>query len=93
MRQERKNLDNFEKFEDGVLRVDACFDRHSLPRKYQDLSCADVASLSFGRSSVWDEIYLLNKVAILTSKGLRPRGDQTLEDFVSENIEILGEVV
>jgi hypothetical protein len=94
MRQERKEiLKKNEKFEDGVLRVDACFGRHSLARRYQEQFWYEDPSLSFGRSAVWEEKHLLNKVAELFSKGLRPHKDQSLEDFVAEYSDELKEVI
>lgn len=81
------------KFEEGLLRVDACFDRHSLPRKYQEVFPSEDVSLSFGRSSVWEERRLLNKVAVLLSKGIRPLASEPLEAFVQRCGEILGEEV
>jgi len=93
MRQERKRLEEDEKFEDGVLRVDACFDRHSLPRRYQEQFWYEDTFLSFGRSAVWEEKRLLNKVAILVSKGLRPSGNESLEEFVERHKDLLEEEV
>jgi len=93
MRQERKRLEEDEKFEDGVLRVDACFDRHSLPRRYQEQFWYEDTFLSFGRSAVWEEKRLLNKVAILVSKGLRPSGNESLEELVERHKDLLEEEV
>jgi len=94
MRQERKrSFEVEEKFEEGVLRVDGCFMRHSLPRKYQFQSPIEDSSFSFGRSALWEEKQLLNKVAILLSKGLRPETNESLEDFILRHSEILGEEV
>jgi len=94
MRQERKRyLEEDEKFEDGVLRVDACFARHSLPRRYQEQFWYEDTSLSFGRSAVWEEKRLLNKVVILVSKGLRSSGNESLEEFVERHKDLLEEEV
>ena len=79
------------KFEDGVLRVDACFRRHNLPRKYQYQFPSEDNSFSFGRSALWEERRLQNKVAILLSKGLRPSPEETLEEFVQRHSELLEE--
>lgn len=79
------------KFEDGVLRVDACFRRHSLPRKYQYQFPSEDNSWSFGRSALWEERRLQNKVAILLSKGFKPSPDETLEEFVQRHSELLEE--
>lgn len=94
MRQERKiNSQDKRKFEDGLLRVDACFMRHSLPRKYQYQFPSEDFSSSFGRSALWEERRLQNKVAILVSKGLKPAKDETLEEFVARHSQILEEVI
>ena len=66
------------KFEDGVLRVDACFRRHSLPRKFQEQFPSEDISSSFGLSALREERRLQNKVAISLSKGLRPLVDESL---------------
>lgn len=94
MRQERKDiLRNSEKFEDGLLRVDACMERYFVPRDAELRTFQeDLPSLSFGRSAVWEEKRLLNNVAILISQGLRPGKDQSLEDFVakySDRLEVI----
>ena len=81
------------KFEDGVLRVDACFRRHNLPRKYQYQFPSEDNSSSFGRSALWEERRLQNKVAILLPKGLKPLPSETLEEFVERNSELLEEVI
>jgi hypothetical protein len=94
MWQERKiNSKNLQKFEDGLLRVDACFRRHSLPRKFQYQFPSEDMSLSFGHSALWEERRLQNKVAILVSKGLKPAKHETLEEFVARHSEILEEVI
>lgn len=93
MRQERKDsLKNSEKFEDGLLRVDACFERHYCSRADEYLLPDEDASLSFGYSALWEEKRLLNNVAILISQGLYPGKDQSLEDFVakySDRLEVI----
>ncbi|PIQ88689.1 MAG: hypothetical protein COV72_07110 [Candidatus Omnitrophica bacterium CG11_big_fil_rev_8_21_14_0_20_42_13] len=81
------------KFEEGLLRVDACFSRHSLPRKFQYEFASEDISSSFGRSGVWEERRLLNKVAVLLSKGLRPLASEPLEAFVERNSEFFAEEV
>lgn len=95
MMQERKrNQDRPEKFEDGVLRADACFDRHSLPRKHQyrtwqeDLPCC-----SFGSSAVREEQRLLRDVHRLLAIGLAPAGHESLEEFVERYHDCLEEVI
>ena len=81
------------KFEDGVLRADACFRRHSLPRRFQEQFPSEDNSSSFGRSAVWEERRLQNKVAILLSKGLRLSSCESLEDFVQRHSDVLEEVI
>ncbi len=81
------------KFEDGVLRVDSCFRRHLLPRKFQEEFPSEDTSLSFGNSSMWEERRLQNNVAILLSKGCKLLSTETLEEFVERNKEILEEVI
>jgi hypothetical protein len=82
-----------EKFEDGVLRVDACFRRHNIQRKYQYQFPSEDNSWSFGRSALWEERRLQNKVAILLSKGFKPSADESLEEFVQRHSEVLEEVI
>jgi hypothetical protein len=81
------------KFEDGVLRVDACFGRHSLPRRFQEQFPSEDNSSSFGSSAVWEERRLQNKVAILLSKGFKPSASESLEDFVQKHADVLEEVI
>jgi hypothetical protein len=82
------------KFEDGVLRVDACFARHSLPRKYQYRTWQeDLPSSSFGRSALREEYCLQRDVHRLISAGLTPQGHEGLEEFVERYRDVLGEEV
>ncbi len=81
------------KFEDGVLRVDSCFQRHLLPRKFQEEFTSEDASLSYGNSVMREERQLQNNVAILISKGCKLLSTETLEEFVERNKEILEEVI
>jgi len=81
------------KFEGGVLHVDACFRRHSLSRRFQEQFPSDDNSSSFGRSALWEERRLQNKVAILLTKGFKPSCDESLEDFVQRHSDVLEEVI
>ena len=75
-----------EKFEDGVLRADACTDRYSLPRKYQYRSWReDLPSRSFGASALREERRLMGAVYRLISAGIRPSGSESLEEFVERH--------
>ena len=80
------------KFEDGLLRVDACFRRHNLPCKFQYQFPSEDNSWSFGRSALWEERRLQNKVAILLSKGFKPSADESLEEFVKRDHDLWNEV-
>ena len=95
MRQERKRYFSFrEKFEDGVLRVDACSDRYSLPRELQYRSyLEDLPSQSFGSSAVRDEMALIRDVHRLMAIGFTPIGSETLEEFVARHCDFLGKEV
>jgi hypothetical protein len=81
------------RFEDGVLRADACFERHSLPRKFQEQFPSEDTSLSFGHSAMWQERKLQNNVALLLSKGFRLLATETLEEFVQRHADVLKEVI
>ena len=95
MSQEKKEtLKKNEKFEDGVLRADACMERHltsrdSQYRTYED----DLPQNSFGLSAVWEERNLMKNVYKLMAKGLKPSGSESLESFVEKHSEQLDEEV
>lgn len=93
MRQERKDtLKGFEKFEDGVLRADACMERHATSRDFQyRTSFEDLLSYSFGSSALWEERKLMGDVHRLISLGIRPSGSESLEDFAERHKDLLGE--
>ena len=81
-----------EKFEDGVLRADACMERHltsrnSQYRTYQE----DLPQNSFGLSALWEEKRLMKDVYKLISKGFKPNGSISLEDFVEKHRDLLDE--
>ena len=81
-----------EKFEDGMLRTDACMERHltsrnSQYRTYQE----DLPQNSFGLSALWEEKRLMKDVYKLISKGFKPNGSISLEDFVEKHRDLLDE--
>ena len=81
---------NREKFEDGVLRTDACMERYSIPRKYQyRTSFEDLPSYSFGLSAVRQERRLMRDVYRLTELGFRLSGPEPLEEFVARHRGVL----
>jgi len=81
-----------EKFEDGVLRADACMERHledrnSQYRTYQE----DLPQNSFGLSALWEERRLMKDVYKLIAKGFKPNGSESLEIFVEKHKDLLDE--
>lgn len=81
-----------EKFEDGVLRTDACMERHLTPRRSQyRTSFEDLPEGSFGLSALREERRLMRDVYKLVSKGFKPDGSETLESFVEKHIDDLDE--
>lgn len=95
MRQERKeSLKQNEKFEDGVLRADACMERHLTSRDSQYRTYEeDLPQNSFGISAVWEERNLMKKVYQLMTKGIKPNGSESLESFVEKHSDLLDEEV
>ena len=93
MRQERKDrLENVEKFEDGLLRVDACMERYCASRDAELRTwMEDLPSSSFGRSAEWEERRLMSEVYRLIGLGISPKGDCSLEDFVERHRDLLDE--
>lgn len=93
MRQKRYIPSKYsEKFEDGVLRADACMDRYSIPRKYQYRnSFEDLPEYSFGMCAVREERRLMRKVYRLMEKGYKPLGSESLESFVKKHEGLLNE--
>ena len=81
-----------EKFEDGVLRADACMERHATSRDSQYRTyLEDLPQNSFGLSAVWEERRLMNDVYKLIAKGIKPDGSKTLESFVEKHRDLLNE--
>lgn len=90
MRQ--KNYSGFAKkgkFEDGVLRADACMERYTSSRNSQyRTSFEDLPSYSFGSSALREERRLMRDVYRLISLGFRP-SSESLEEFVQKHKESL----
>lgn len=87
-----KRFKRNEKFEDGVLRADACMERHqsscdSQYRTYQE----DLPEQAFGLSALWEERRLMKNVYKLISKGFKPNGSESLESFVEKHQDLLDE--
>ena len=83
-----------EKFEDGVLRADACAERYSSSRDSQyRTSFEDLPSYSFGSSALRKESRIMGKVYRLISAGLKPGISESLENFVRRHSDVLEEEV
>ncbi len=93
MSQEKKEiLKKNEKFEDGVLRADACMERYSKPRDSQyKTHSEDLTEQAFGLSALWEERNLMKNVYKLMAKGIKPNGSETLESFVEKHKDLLDE--
>jgi len=93
MSQEKKEiLKKNEKFEDGVLRADACMERHLDNRNSQyRTSFEDLPEKAFGSSAVWEERRLMRDVYQLIAKGFKPSGSESLESFVEKHRDLLDE--
>ena len=90
MSPEKKQFKSNERFEDGLMRTDACMDRHSAPRSSQYRTPQeDLPEQAFGLSAVWEERRLMNDVYKLIGKGFKPAGSETLEAFVEKHREDL----
>lgn len=87
----RKEMFN-RKFEGGLLRTDACMERHMSPRESQyKTHLEDLPQESFGVSALWEERRLMRDVYKLTSRGIKPTGSETLESFVEKHKDLLDE--
>ena len=87
-KSERKN----EKFEDGVLRADACMERYSKTRDSQYRTYSeDLPEQAFGLSALWEERRLMKNVYKLLAKGIKPSGSESLETFVEKHSDLLEE--
>lgn len=88
----KERLGENEKFEDGLLRADACMERHLVSRSSQyKTSQEDLPEAGFGLSALWEERRLMNNVYKLIAKGFKPDGSESLESFVEKHIELLDE--
>ena len=93
MSQEKKEiLKKNEKFEDGVLRADACMERYSTSRDSQYRTHSeDLPEQAFGLSALWEERRLMKDVYKLMAKGFKPNGSESLESFVEKHKDLLDE--
>lgn len=91
MGQERRRDFGFrEKFEDGVLRADACSARYSIPRGLQyRTSYEDLPSRAFGASAIREERALIRDAHRLISAGFVLYGSETLEEFIARHSDYL----
>ena len=81
-----------EKFEDGLLRTDACMERHLSSRNSQyKTKLEDLPQESFGFSALREERRLMRDVYKLTARGIKPSGSETLESFVEKHKDLLDE--
>ncbi|MGD0336347.1 MAG: hypothetical protein ABSB18_04530 [Candidatus Omnitrophota bacterium] len=88
----KEALKKNEKFEDGVLRADACMERHQSSRDSQYRTyLEDLPQNSFGLSALWEERRLMKDVYQLIAKGFKPNGSETLESFVEKHRDLLDE--
>jgi len=90
--EKRRMFRRNEKFEDGVLRTDACMERHlgSRDSEYRTHS-DDLPEKAFGVSALWEERRLMRDVYKLAARGVKPTGSETLESFVEKHKDILDE--
>ena len=80
------------KFEDGLLRTDACMERHLTPRESQyRTSLEDLPEASFGVSALREERRLMRDVYKLTARGFKPDASETLEAFVERHRDLIEE--
>ena len=81
-----------EKFEDGVLRADACMERYQSSRDSQYRTHSeDLPEQAFGLSALWEERNLMKNVYKLMAKGFKPNGSESLETFVEKHQDLLDE--
>ena len=87
-----RTLKRSEKFEDGLLRTDACMERHMGSRnsEYRTYS-EDLPEKTFGVSALWEERHLIKDVYKLIGKGFKPGGSETLESFVEKHRDLIDE--
>ena len=88
----KETLKKNEKFEDGVLRADACMERYSTSRDSQYRTYQeDLPQNSFGLSALWEERNLMKNVYQLMAKGFKTSVSESLEDFVEKHRDLLDE--
>ena len=88
----KEMLKKNEKFEDGVLRADACMERYQSSRDSQYRTHSeDLPEQTFGLSALWEERRLMKNVYKLLAKGLKPSGSESLETFVEKHSDLLEE--
>jgi len=87
-----KRFKRNEKFEDGVLRADACMERYQSSRDSQYRTHQeDLPEQAFGLSALWEERNLMKNVYKLMAKGIKPNGSESLESFVEKHQDLLDE--
>lgn len=87
-----KRFKRNEKFEDGVLRADACMERYQSSRDSQYRTHSeDLSEQAFGLSALWEERNLMKNVYKLMAKGFKPNGSESLEDFVEKHKDLIDE--
>lgn len=88
----KEMLRSYEKFEDGVLRTDACMERHMSSRDSQyKTELEDLPQESFGYGALREERRLMRDVYKLIAKGFKPSGTESLESFVEKHKDDLDE--
>ena len=91
-KETNETLKRSEKFEDGLLRTDACMERHLGARNCEyRTNLEDLPERSFGSSALREERRLMRDVYKLTAKGFKPDGSETLEAFVEKHRDDLEE--
>ena len=87
-----KRFKRNEKFEDGVLRADACIERYQSSRDSQYRTHQeDLPEQAFGLSALWEERNLMKNVYKLMANGFKPNGSESLETFVEKHKDLLDE--
>jgi len=88
----KETLKKNEKFEDGVLRADACMERYQSSRDSQYRTHQeDLPEQAFGLSALWEERNLMKNIYKLMAKGFKPNGSEALESFVEKYQNLLDE--
>lgn len=75
-----------QKHEGGVLRADACMERHDISREDElDMRSDDL----YGKSEYRAEYRLFGAVHTLRSMGYKLEAGQSIEEFVAKHEEVL----